>query len=195
MSNGRKKQAARKGGAQPSPWPRRLIAAGGVAVVALLVAAVLFSPTPLRGVPEETESIAVGPPEHVDGDIYDDQDVPAGGAHSAAWLNCGYYDTPVPAENAVHSLEHGAVWITYNPDLDAGHVDRLRGFTEGLDKVIVSPVPGQESPILLTAWGNQLELDDAGDSRVEQFVNEFEGSTDAPEAGGACSGGVGNPAQ
>ncbi len=198
MSNGRRNPTAKKGGTarlgqQASPWPRRLLYAGGIGIVLVLVAAVLFSPTPLRGVPEETEQVAVGSRDHVEGDIYDDHEVPAGGAHSAIWLNCGFYDIPVPAEHAVHSLEHGAVWITYNPDLDAGQVERLRGYTGGLDKVIVSPVSDQQSLILLTAWANRLELDDAGDARLEQFVNEFEGSTDAPEPGGACSGGIGDP--
>jgi hypothetical protein len=162
-------------------------------VVLLLVGAVLFSPKALRGVPDETETVAVGVPQHVEGDIYAEDEVPAGGAHASVPLNCGFYDTPVPAENAVHSLEHGAVWITHRSDLAADQVDRLSRFTGGGDKVIVSPVPGQSSPILATAWANQLELSDADDSRLEQFVNEFEGSLDAPEPGGACRGGVGTP--
>ncbi|HZY44457.1 MAG TPA: DUF3105 domain-containing protein, partial [Anaerolineae bacterium] len=44
---------------------------------------------------------------------------PVGGTHDPAWLNCGIYDQPVRTENAVHSMEHGAVWITYQPDLAA----------------------------------------------------------------------------
>lgn len=198
MSDAPKRASAKKGSSQPrgqqaSPWPKRFLIAGGIGVVLLLVGAVLFSPTPLRGVPEETESVAVGAPEHIEGDIYAEDEVPAGGAHAAAWLNCGFYDTPVPAENAVHSLEHGAVWITHRPDLAPEQVDRLSRFAGGVDKVIVSPVAGQSSPILVTAWANQLELSDADDSRLEQFVNEFERSLDAPEPGGACSGGVGRP--
>ena len=43
---------------------------------------------------------------------------PAGGAHDAAWLDCGVYDEPIRDENAVHDLEHGTVWISYRPDLD-----------------------------------------------------------------------------
>src|SRR6266487_5482045 len=42
---------------------------------------------------------------------------PVGGDHSASWQTCGIYSSPVPNEHAVHSLEHGAVWITYQPTL------------------------------------------------------------------------------
>jgi hypothetical protein len=42
---------------------------------------------------------------------------PAGGTHNDRWQNCGLYDAPVPWENAVHSLEHGTIWISYRPDL------------------------------------------------------------------------------
>ena len=195
MSNAPKRAAAKKrtppSRQQGSPWPKRLATGAGVGVVLLLVAAVVFSSTPLRGVPEGTETVAIDTALHVEGEIYGDDEVPAGGEMSSIWLNCGFYDTLVPAENAVHSLEHGAVWITHRPDV-AEQVDRLRQFT-GFGKVIVSPVPGLSSPILVTAWGNQLELSDADDSRLEQFVNEFEGSLDAPEPGAPCSGGVGVP--
>ena len=39
---------------------------------------------------------------------------PVGGAHDPEWLECGAYDAPVRDENAVHDLEHGTVWITYD---------------------------------------------------------------------------------
>ena len=188
-----KKKRSSKGQAQPSPWPKRLIAVAGIGIVLLLVAVVLFSSSPPRGVPEGTEIVAVGAPEHVEGDIHEEGEVPAGGAHDSIWQNCGFYDTPIRSENAVHSLEHGAVWITYDPALNPDDIDRLKAFSNPLDKVLISPVPGQDALIIATAWGVQLELDDAGDQRLEQFVNEFEGSRGAPEPGARCSGGIGNP--
>ena len=43
---------------------------------------------------------------------------PVGGPHDGTWANCNgiVYATAVRTENMVHTLEHGAVWITYNPD-------------------------------------------------------------------------------
>ncbi len=189
MSN----KATSRGQARPSPWPKRLAIGAGVGIVLALVAAVLFSSSPLRGVPEGTETVAVGAPEHVEGDIHAEGEVPAGGAHDPIWQNCGFYDTQIRSENAVHSLEHGAVWITYDPNLGSDDIDRLRGFSRPLDKVLISPVPGQQVPVIATAWGSQLSLHDANDSRLDQFVNEFEGSLGAPEPRGRCSGGVGEP--
>jgi len=177
-----------------SPWPKRLLWIGGSALVAGLVAVVFLSSPLVRGVPEGTEHVAVAAPEHVDGDIHVDGEVPAGGPHDAIWQNCGFYDTEIRSENAVHSLEHGAVWITYEPGIAEDQVRQLGGFTGGFDKVLVSPVAGQGSPIIVTAWSNQLELADAGDARLAQFVNEFEGSFDSPEPGGRCNGGIGTPA-
>ena len=45
---------------------------------------------------------------------------PVGGPHAPPpdWADCTgtVYTVDIRHENAVHSLEHGAVWITYNPD-------------------------------------------------------------------------------
>ena len=196
MSSKSKKRGNRKPQVETkasSPWPKRLLWVGGGVLIVGLAAIVFFSNPGLRGVPEGTEQVAVAEGRHVDGDLHADGEVPAGGAHDEIWQNCGFYETEVRSENAVHSLEHGAVWITYEPGLADGQVSTLRDFTNRLDKVLVTPVAGQGSPIIVTAWANQLEIQDAGDARLAQFVNEFEGSAAAPEPGGRCSGGVGSP--
>ena len=126
--------------------------------------------------------------------MHEEGDVPVGGPHDEVWQNCGFYDSEVRSENAVHSLEHGAVCITYKPRLADSQVKKLMEFTGRFDKVLVSPVTGQDSPIIVTAWANQLELTEASDARLAQFVNEFEGSLAAPEPGGRCNGGAGAPA-
>ena len=176
-----------------SPWPKRLGWIAGAVVVGGLVAVVLLSQPELRGVPDGTETVAVGERAHVAGEIHDDGEVPAGGAHNEIWQNCGFYDQEIDSENAVHSLEHGAVWISYDPSLSGADVGALRAFVSPNEKVLVSPVPGQDSLIIVTAWANQLELDDPDDARLGQFVNEFSGASSAPEPGARCSGGVGHP--
>ena len=42
---------------------------------------------------------------------------PIGGRHDAVWATCTgvVYPRALRNENAVHALEHGAVWITYRP--------------------------------------------------------------------------------
>ena len=178
---------------EESPWPKRMAIIAGGAVVVGLIAVVVFSQPEARGVPEGTEAQAVGERAHVDGELHEDGDVPAGGAHNEIWQNCGFYGEEIESEHAVHSLEHGAVWISYDPSLPSAQVSVLRGFVSPNEKVLVSPIPGQAALVTVTAWGQQLELDSADDARLGQFVNEFSGASSAPEPGGRCTGGIGHP--
>lgn len=130
---------------------------------------------------------------HVAGKVNYAQSPPVGGKHAPVPLNCGIYQQPVPAENAVHSLEHGAVWIAYHPDLQPNQVVELQGAARGHDYVIVSPYPGLPAPVVASAWGTQLRLQSAVDPRLDKFLSTFEEGRQTPEPGAACRGGVGNP--
>jgi hypothetical protein len=118
---------------------------------------------------------------------------PAGGNHWQAWLNCGVYTEPQQNENAVHALEHGAVWITYNPDEVTE--DDITAMRENLPNtyVLISPYPGLQAPVVASAWGNQVELDGVDDSRLTDFVDKFWRSADVPEPNAVCSGAIDGP--
>jgi len=196
MSNKRKVQKAPTvptGLPGESPWPKRLgwIAGGGLVVA--LVAVVFLSQPEISGVPEGTQTIQVTDNQHVNGTIYAANEIPAGGNMDAAWQNCGYYPGQLRAENIMHSLEHGAVWVAYDPELSDSEISSLRRFAKRSEKVVVSPVADIGSPVVVSAWGFQLDIDDLEDTRLPQFVNEFSGASSAPEAGGRCSGGIGQP--
>lgn len=127
-------------------------------------------------------------PEHVQTPVKYPQTPPAGGKHNPIWLNCGTYPTPVPNENAVHSMEHGAVWITYRPDLPAAQVAALKAAVPSTF-AILSPFPGLKSPVVASAWGKQLSLDSADDPRLAAFIRQYRQGSQAPESGAACTGG------
>jgi hypothetical protein len=112
---------------------------------------------------------------------------PAGGDHDAVPLDCGVYAEPVGTWNAVHSLEHGVVWVTYEPGLPADQVATLAGDAAGHTHVIVSPFPEQASPVVLTAWGLQLRVDSASDPRVRAFIAKYEKGPQTPEPGVPCA--------
>ncbi len=138
--------------------------------------------------------------DHLEGEIVYALDAPPGGPHNATWLNCGIYDQPVRTENAVHSLEHGAVWLAYQPDLPAGQVDSLRQLVRdeqrrlGERLIILSPKPDLADPIVATAWRAQLRLDDPADGRLVQFVRRYQKGPYTPEPGADCTfGGIGEP--
>jgi len=131
--------------------------------------------------------------DHVTGKVTYPQTPPVGGKHSAIWQNCGVYSAPVPNENAVHSLEHGAMWITYRPGLAAPELATLLKDVAGQPYALVSPYPGLPSPIVASAWGVQLKLPAASDPRLKSFINTYKSGSKAPEPGGECTGGTGTP--
>ena len=126
--------------------------------------------------------------DHVITEVDYPQAPPVGGPHNPIWLNCGTYEDSVPNENAVHSLEHGAVWVAYRPDLPVEDVDSLRAL--GPDTfTVLSPYDGLSSPVVISAWGRQLAVDSVDDPRIREFIAEYRLGGISPEAGASCTGG------
>jgi hypothetical protein len=130
---------------------------------------------------------------HVQGHIKYDTTPPTGGNHSQYWADCTgtVYDTPIANENAVHMLEHGAVWITYNAKtLPAGQLKELKGYVSGQDRMAMSPYPNLKTPISLQSWDYQLFIDkpDASDPRIAKFIAALKyNSETTPEPNATCS--------
>ncbi|MGB6180300.1 MAG: DUF3105 domain-containing protein [Rhodococcus sp. (in: high G+C Gram-positive bacteria)] len=116
---------------------------------------------------------------------------PMGGRHDNAWATCTgvVYPVAVRTENMVHSLEHGAVWIAYDPDvLEPQQIARLARRVEGVPYTMMSPYPGMDRPISLQSWGHRLGLDDAGDDRIDQFISALRLNPNTfPEPGATCA--------
>jgi hypothetical protein len=153
-------------------------------------------PDPAQPLPENPpEGIEVYPSttnRTVDGPIDYNRKPPTNGNHAPLWQNCGFYQEPLQDRHAVHSMDHGVVWITYRPELPQQQLETLRPYGNE-NYVIVSPYPGQDAPVIATSWRVQLQLNSADDPRLEQFVNEFKRSELAPLSGNRCILGVGNP--
>ena len=126
---------------------------------------------------------------HTDKPVKYAQTPPAGGEHAPVWLNCGVYTQPVPNENAVHAMEHGAVWVTYQDTLAKEQVTAL---TKAMPDTyaVLSPYKDLPSPVVASAWGRQLKLDSATDPRLAAFIREFRQGSQTPEPGASCTGGV-----
>jgi hypothetical protein len=125
-----------------------------------------------------------------DGDVVYEQVPPTGGYHNSVWQNCGYYDKYLVNVHAVHALEHGAVWITYDPSISDSDKDKLR---EKADQsyVLVSPYPGMGSQITLSIWGHQLKLDSFDEGKIDAFIREYKTKQEyTPEFGAICYGGT-----
>lgn len=124
------------------------------------------------------------------GTVQYDTTPPIGGNHSPYWADCSgtVYPNAIASENAVHSLEHGAVWITYKPGLAKSEVDQLAKLVNGQDRMLMSPYPGLSSNISLQSWGYQLKVSSASDPRIQQFIDALRyNPKTTPEYGAGCS--------
>ncbi|WP_329295865.1 DUF3105 domain-containing protein [Streptomyces pseudovenezuelae] len=117
---------------------------------------------------------------------------PVGGNHNQAWMTCDgtVYTKAIANENAVHSLEHGAVWITYNDKAADADVKTLADKVSKTPYTLMSPDKTQSGPIMLSAWGHQLSVNTASDPRVQQFLTKYVQGAQTPEPGAACTGGL-----
>lgn len=206
--------AAKSGGGRGLPKQRQIpwMVIGGVVVVIALIAVIAVSIVPkfqdqqelAAWTPSEsnqnpsTEIDGIVTAEYPAGRHIDstqrvayDRTPPFGGPHDAIWATCTgtVYPEAIRTENAVHSLEHGAVWITYNPDLvDDATIDTLAARVDGNSYTMLSPYPGQSAPISLQAWGHQLAVDSADDERIGHFIAALRlNKYTYPEVGASCS--------
>ncbi|WP_277681666.1 DUF3105 domain-containing protein [Saccharomonospora azurea] len=119
-----------------------------------------------------------------------DKTPPFGGPHDGYWAACTgtVYPEAVRTENMVHSLEHGAVWIAYDPDKVKGEqLDELKLRVEGEPFMMMSPYPGLDSPVSLQSWGHQLKVDSVEDERIDQFIAALRRNPNTyPEVGASC---------
>ena len=117
---------------------------------------------------------------------------PVGGDHNQVWVNCDrqVYTKAVPNENAVHGLEHGAVWITYNDKAAKADVKTLAEKVTNTSYTFMSPYEDQSSPIVLSAWEHQLKVARASDPRVAKFLDKYVQGAQTPEPGAACTNGM-----
>jgi len=183
--------------AHQRPWG---LIAGALAVVVFAAAVITYAVVQVRaadaGKVESVDEIAGVQTFDYEGGIHDDNPLeytespPVGGPHANMWADCTgtVYDADIRHENAVHSLEHGAVWITYNPDeVSDDDVEKLAELVDGVSGRMLSPYEGLDSPISVQSWGEQLKVDSADDERIKQFADLMTyKSDDFPEPGATC---------
>ena len=96
---------------------------------------------------------------------------PNGGPKCGPWP-AGVFGQPVPDGNAVHSLEHGLVWITYNPGLVSGEaIDILEDIAGDFRRdVILSPRPQNSMAVAAVSWGRVLRLEAPDEQLLKDFI-------------------------
>ena len=168
--------------AQKRPWG---LIAGAVAVVVFAAAVITYAVVQVNEANADrlasieeisgVEAADYSPgQDHVTTEVDYTESPPVGGPHDGTWADCTgtVYDVDIRHENAVHSLEHGAVWIAYDPEaVSDADVERLAELVDGESGRMMSPVPGLDTPISVQSWNHQLKVDSADDPRIEQFAD------------------------
>lgn len=194
----RKKSSSTKESLRSRFGTEGYIVGGSIALVVVILAVVivanLVNGNNISGDIDGVQYFPALTASHVTSPVNYPQTPPVGGPHFPVWQNCGVYTEPLENEYAVHSLEHGAVWITYQPDLPLDQVQHLQDITNQSAYRLLSPYPGIDSPVIVSAWAYQLRLPDAYDGRLMRFIVKYEQGPTAPEPGAACSGGNGQTA-
>jgi hypothetical protein len=133
----------------------------------------------------------VKPAQHKAGVIAYTIKPPVAGEHNPQIQNCmgDIYDAPIANEHAVHSLEHGAVWLTYKLGMPADQVATLADKIRNKPYTLMSPVEGLDANVSLQAWGYQLKVDKVDDPRIDDFIKTLSLNATV-EPGVACSGGI-----
>lgn len=170
---------------------RLSLTAGGVAAAAAAAMAVSAITGSLRQ-QEAVETAAAS-------DIEGVQSLPAQGGtagiepaddsryHRLARQACQPYAVPVENELGFHALRHGAVWVTYHPNLPADEIRRLEELAAEYDAVLLTPSPGPGEPVTARAWNVRLNLPSADDERIEPFILKYANNPRRPEASASCN--------
>ncbi len=97
---------------------------------------------------------------------------PTRGPHFAVPQNTGVYQQPVPDGNAIHALEHGIVWLSYNPSkVDADTIKKLEALGKQFSiDTIVSPRPDNDRAIDIVSWGQIMTMDKFDKGELEKFI-------------------------
>ncbi len=108
---------------------------------------------------------------------------PTSGQHSTSSARCGIFSQQVPAELAVHNLEHGVVVLWYSEESDEVAAELREIVARFNQRVILSPNNALDRPVVATAW-NRLKSYDGADPEIEEFIKTYRNR--GPEQGSPC---------
>lgn len=115
---------------------------------------------------------------------------PPRGIHLPVWANCGIYLKAIDARLVVHSMEHGALWVTYKPTTEAKKLAFLQTLVKGNPYRLMSMEPRQTADVVLTAWGVQLAVTRWDEKAIKAFADMYTNGPTTPEPGAPCSGAI-----
>lgn len=168
---------------QHGGWRATLDGWGGLPVIgaitlATVVLAVLLLRQPLgfaqSDEPLMGEAVADAAAGHVDVGTLgpSNSQPPAGGPHYTSPVAPDASDQPIDDGYVVHSLEHGMIWLAYQPEMiDEDGLSTLRSLAAEYDRdVVLAPRPVNDAPLYAVSWGRRMVIDPDDEAQLRAFI-------------------------
>ena len=100
---------------------------------------------------------------------------PTSGPHFASPANWGVYDYEAHDKLFIHNMEHGGIWISYRPSVDAHAVERLKAIVDefGGSKIVMAPRTANDSDVAVAAWTRVVKFDLVGGDISEEQLGQI----------------------
>ncbi|MFN2526839.1 MAG: DUF3105 domain-containing protein [Actinomycetota bacterium] len=132
-----------------------------------------FQPEDIAGhAVQELSATGVG--DHRSGPQQYESVPPVSGPHDPGAAPCGVHDTQPTDENFVHTLEHGAVAILYDPTLELEEIQAIEAIVSDFDSHTVSaPYTGMPDPIAVASWSRLMRLETLDEDAVREYIDKY----------------------
>ncbi len=143
-----------------------------------------FEKLPLRGDKSLLQNIEIFPNDGQDhvptGSLKYNTNPPTSGPHRPSAAPAGFYNEKPEAGLLVHSLEHGAIVVYFDPSRATEEEKKsLRSFTKANTgmwaSVLAIPATEYEAPFILTTWTKIMKLEKYDPKVVQAFIAEYVG--------------------
>lgn len=98
---------------------------------------------------------------------------PTSGKHLSQAENWGIYDKGVDDRAAVHSLEHGGIWISYQDITDEEKRILEEIGRKNPQSTIVSPRLKNDDKIVISSWGKMMRLKSADKALIQKYIDTY----------------------
>lgn len=98
---------------------------------------------------------------------------PTSGSHLAQAINWGIYNQEIDDKAALHSLEHGGIWISYK-DLTDGEIQQLQKIAQrNSQSVVLNPRAANDNRIVVASWGRMMKLENVDEALIQKYIDTF----------------------
>lgn len=104
---------------------------------------------------------------------------PTSGSHLAQAEEWGIFTNEIDDIAAVHSMEHGGIWISYK-DISEDEIAILEDTgKQNSQSTLISPRSGNDDKVVVASWGKMMRLDSVDKALIQKYINTYKNQ--APE--------------